>query len=103
MSKQRRDETELSVGAPFAPIIAAYGQERRCSSAQRAVLSLHFEGYHNKEIAAALQMAPATVHEHWRRIAAKVGCRGQSAVVADVYRYLATRFTFVIRPLELTD
>jgi len=79
----------------FGPVITAYAAERGCSPIQHAVLRLHFAGLHNKAIANALQVAPATIYEHWRRMALKAGCRTQSDVVADVYRYLATRFTIV--------
>lgn len=81
----------------FGPVITAYAAERGCSPIQRAVLGLHFAGFHNKAIAEALQIALATVYEHWRRMAIKAGCRCQSDVVADVYRYLAGRFTVVER------
>jgi DNA-binding CsgD family transcriptional regulator len=90
-------EAEPSQTDGFAPVIAAYAAERGCSPIQRAVLGLHFAGLHNKAIADALQVALATVYEHWRRMALKAGCRSQSDVVADVYRYLVARFTVVER------
>jgi DNA-binding NarL/FixJ family response regulator len=90
-------EAGPSQSTVFGPVIGAYAAERGCSPIQRAVLALHFAGLHNKAIADALQVALATVYEHWRRMALKAGCRSQSDVVADVYRYLAVRFTIVER------
>ena len=90
-------EAQPSLTNGLGPVIAAYAAERGCSPIQRVVLALHFAGFHNKAIADALQVARATVYEHWRRMALKAGCRSQSDVVADVYRYLAARFTVVGR------
>ena len=90
-------EAAPSQSTVFGPVIAAYAAERGCSPIQRAVLALHFAGLQNKAIADALQVALATVYEHWRRMALKAGCRSQSDVVADVYRCLAARFTVVER------
>jgi DNA-binding CsgD family transcriptional regulator len=76
----------------FGAAIDDYAKEHGLSSTQSAILRFHFAGRHTKEVADLLDVAPATVHEHWRRMARKLGCLTRGEVLANVYRFLAAHF-----------
>lgn len=69
--------------------IRFYAGARLLSRQQFEVLCLHVDGLHDKEIAVSLGKSQATVYEHWRRMAHKVGRATKSDVVADFHRFLS--------------
>lgn len=76
--------------------VGVFANQRSLSNQQTAVLRLHIEGLHDKEIAVTLGKAPATIYEHWRRMAHKLFGRTKSDVVAEFHRFLAQRGSFTL-------
>jgi DNA-binding NarL/FixJ family response regulator len=72
----------------FAGTIEAYVTARSLSAKQRAILRLYLAGSNDKAIAEDCGCSVATVYEHWRRMAKKVGGAQKADVVADFHRFL---------------
>jgi len=70
-------------------VITSYAGHRGISDQQLLVLKLYLEGKNDKEIAWACQCSTATVYEHWRRMAKKLGASLKHDVVADFHRFLS--------------
>jgi DNA-binding NarL/FixJ family response regulator len=76
-------------GDRLESLIDAYAGDRVLSKQQRMILSFYLEGHNDKEIAGRCGCSEATVYEHWRRIARKVGGASKGDAIADFHRYLA--------------
>ena len=72
----------------FATSIEAYVESRGLSTKQRAILRLYLAGSNDKQIAEDCGCSVATVYEHWRRMAKKVGGAQKGDVIADFHRFL---------------
>jgi DNA-binding NarL/FixJ family response regulator len=72
-------------------MLASYARARGFSEQQERILRRHLAGSKNKEIGPLCGCSEATVHEHWRRMARKIGGRYQEEVIADFHRYLGAR------------
>lgn len=72
----------------FSDTIEAYVRERNLSAKQRTILRLYLGGSNDKVIAEECACSVATVYEHWRRMAKKVGGTQKADVVADFHRFL---------------
>jgi DNA-binding NarL/FixJ family response regulator len=79
--------------AYFESMLASYARTRGLSDRQVTILRLHLGGTKNKEIGSLCGCSEATVHEHWRRMAKKIGGRYQEEVIADFHRFLGARPT----------
>jgi DNA-binding NarL/FixJ family response regulator len=78
-------------GTYFEKMLASYARTRGLSDRQERILRLHLGGTKNKEIGSLCGCAETTVHEHWRRMARKIGGRYQEEVLADFHRFLGAR------------
>ena len=77
--------------AEISPEGQADGDRRGLNHRQRAVLRLVFEGLHNTEIAARLEMSPSAVKNVLHQLFTKAGARNRSELVRvalDRYRNL---------------
>jgi DNA-binding NarL/FixJ family response regulator len=83
----RRGSAEAS---DFAVSIEAYMKVRSLSTKQRTILRLYLAGSNDKAIAEDCGCSVATVYEHWRRMAKKVGGAQKGDVIADFHRFLDT-------------
>jgi DNA-binding NarL/FixJ family response regulator len=83
----RRGTAEAS---DFAVSIEAYMKARSLSTKQRTILRLYLAGSNDKAIAEDCGCSVATVYEHWRRMAKKVGGAQKGDVIADFHRFLDT-------------
>ncbi|HEY3494496.1 MAG TPA: LuxR C-terminal-related transcriptional regulator [Polyangiaceae bacterium] len=72
----------------FSDTIEAYVSARNLSAKQRTILRLYLAGSNDKMIAEECGCSVATVYEHWRRMAKKVGGTQKADVVADFHRFL---------------
>jgi DNA-binding NarL/FixJ family response regulator len=72
-------------------LVEAYSSERSLSRQQRVILGLHLTGNNDKEIASSCSCSEATVYEHWRRMARKVGGMHKACVITDFHRFLDGR------------
>jgi DNA-binding CsgD family transcriptional regulator len=70
-------------------VITSYAGRRGISDQQLMILKLYLEGKNDKEIALLCQCSTATVYEHWRRMAKKLGASLKHDVVADFHRFLS--------------
>jgi DNA-binding NarL/FixJ family response regulator len=75
-------------GSDFAGSIEAYIKARNLSTKQRTILRLYLAGSNDKAIAEDCGCSVATVYEHWRRMAKKVGGAQKGDVIADFHRFL---------------
>jgi DNA-binding NarL/FixJ family response regulator len=69
-------------------IFGTFCTRRALSVQQQRVLDLYLKGKCDKEIAEICRCAEATIHEHWRRMARKVGGTLKSDVIGDFHRFL---------------
>jgi DNA-binding NarL/FixJ family response regulator len=82
-------------GTAFAPgerlksLVDAYAADRMLSKQQRMILRFYLDGRNDKAIAEHCSCSEATVYEHWRRMAKKVGGAHKGDVIADFHRFLA--------------
>ena len=77
-------------GARLASLVDAYAAERVLSKQQHTILRLYLDGHNDKEIALRCGCSEATVYEHWRRMARKVGGMHKGDAIADFHRFLAS-------------
>ena len=75
----------------FEKMLASYARSRGFSDQQEKILRHHLAGTKNKEIASLCGCSEGTVHEHWRRMAKKIGGRYQDEVIGDFHRYLGAQ------------
>jgi DNA-binding CsgD family transcriptional regulator len=54
------------------------------------ILRFYLDGRNDKEIAGLCGCSEATVYEHWRRMAKKVGGSQKGDAIADFHRFLAS-------------
>jgi DNA-binding CsgD family transcriptional regulator len=87
-SASSADGHQPNAGPSFDSLVAAYATRRRLSKQQALILDLYLNGKTDKEIAELCSCSGATVYEHWRRMAKKLGGRQKSDVIADFHRYL---------------
>jgi DNA-binding NarL/FixJ family response regulator len=76
------------LGAGREVLVNAYAVNRVLSKQQRIVLRLYLDGRNDKEIAKLCGCSEATVYEHWRRMAKKVGGSNKGDAIADFHRFL---------------
>jgi DNA-binding NarL/FixJ family response regulator len=76
-------------GIRLEALITAYATNRVLSKQQRTILRHYLDGHNDKEIARLCGCAEATVYEHWRRMARKVGGANKGDAIADFHRFLA--------------
>jgi DNA-binding CsgD family transcriptional regulator len=69
-------------------VFTSYVADRVLSDNQQRILRLYLNGANDKEIASSCGCSEATVYEHWRRMAKKVGGFHKCDVIADFHRYL---------------
>jgi DNA-binding NarL/FixJ family response regulator len=83
----------LAAGAPqgalLESLVNAYAADRVLSKQQRMILRSYLDGRNDKEIARLCGCAEATVYEHWRRMAKKVGGAHKGDAIGDFHRFLA--------------
>jgi DNA-binding CsgD family transcriptional regulator len=60
------------------------------SKQQRMILRYYLDGRNDKAIAELCGCSEATVYEHWRRMARKVGGAQKGDAIADFHRFLAS-------------
>lgn len=77
-------------GARLEALIDAYTSDRVLSNQQQTILRHYLEGRNDKEIAELCGCSAATVYEHWRRMARKVGGAHKGDAIADFHRFLAS-------------
>ena len=80
----RRDGERSLLDAMLEEYFAHY----RLSAQQKRVLRFYLRGACDKEIAASLGCAPATVIEHWRRIVEKTACAYKAGIVGNLIAFL---------------
>jgi DNA-binding CsgD family transcriptional regulator len=76
--------TTVTGGAPTRRV-AAVGRAWKLTDRQAEVFGLLSGGRSNKEIAAALRVAPATVERHVTSILAKAGCTRRAELIARLW------------------
>lgn len=77
-------------GAHLESIFSRYATERLLSEQQRRILRMYLSGKNDKEIARTFQCSEATIYEHWRRMAKKVGGSHKGDVITDFHRFLGS-------------
>jgi DNA-binding NarL/FixJ family response regulator len=86
----------VGTGSAHAPgerlksLVDAYAAERMLSKQQRMILRFYLDGRNDKAIAELCRCSEATVYEHWRRMAKKVGGAHKGDAIADFHRFLAS-------------
>jgi DNA-binding CsgD family transcriptional regulator len=75
-------------GATLASLVSTYALQRAFSPQQVKVLRLYLTGKNDKEIAELCACSPATIYEHWQRMAKKGGAQHKADVIADFHRFL---------------
>jgi DNA-binding CsgD family transcriptional regulator len=75
-------------GATLASLVSTYALQRAYSPQQERVFRLYLDGKNDKEIAELCACSPATVYEHWRRMAKKGGALNKTDVITDFHRFL---------------
>ena len=88
MIRRPRSPTEEGHGATLASLVSTYSSRLSFSPQQEKVLRLYLDGKNDKEIAELCACSPATVYEHWRRMAKKGGTLHKTDVIADFHRFL---------------
>jgi DNA-binding NarL/FixJ family response regulator len=76
-------------GALLESLLHAYSVNRVLSKQQRMILRFYLDGRNDKEIARLCGCSEATVYEHWRRMAKKVGGAHKGDAIGDFHRFLA--------------
>jgi DNA-binding CsgD family transcriptional regulator len=89
-STQRPQKLSNAGGGLLESAVASYAAHRGIHGQQLTVLKLYLGGKNDKEIAEMCGCSTATIYEHWRRMAKKLGASLKSDVVADFHRFLAT-------------
>lgn len=77
-------------GERMESLISTYATDRVLSGQQRMILRFYLDGRNDKEIAVLCGCSEATVYEHWRRMAKKVGGSQKGDAIADFHRFLAS-------------
>ena len=77
-------------GERLESLVNTYAADRVLSKQQQLILRSYLEGRNDKEIAAQQGCSEATVYEHWRRMARKVGGASKGDAIADFHRFLAS-------------
>jgi DNA-binding NarL/FixJ family response regulator len=77
-------------GARLATMVTEYAADRVLSKQQLTILRFYLDGRNDKEIAQLCGCSEATVYEHWRRMARKVGGAHKGDAIADFHRFLAS-------------
>lgn len=77
-------------GEGLKSLVDAYAADRMLSKQQRMILRFYLDGRNDKAIAEQAGCSEATVYEHWRRMARKVGGAHKGDVIADFHRFLAS-------------
>ncbi len=77
-------------GERLKSLVDAYATERMLSKQQRMILQFYLDGRNDKAIAELCGCSEATVYEHWRRMARKVGGAHKGDAIADFHRFLAS-------------
>lgn len=85
----RAQGSGVTPGIRLESVIDAYATDRVLSKQQRTILRLYLGGHNDKEIAGLCNCSEATVYEHWRRMARKVGGANKGDAIADFHRFLA--------------
>ena len=75
-------------GERLEVLVNTYAADRVLSKQQRLVLRHYLDGRNDKEIAQLCGCSEATVYEHWRRMAKKVGGSNKGDAIADFHRFL---------------
>lgn len=75
-------------GVRLELLVNVYATERVLSKQQRTILRFYLDGRNDKEIAQLCGCTEATVYEHWRRMAKKVGGANKGDAIADFHRFL---------------
>jgi len=75
-------------GVTLASLVSTYALQRAFSPQQVKVLRLYLAGKNDKEIAELCACSPATIYEHWQRMAKKGGAQHKADVIADFHRFL---------------
>jgi DNA-binding NarL/FixJ family response regulator len=76
-------------GVLLESLINVYAVNRVLSKQQRLILRCYLGGRNDKEIAEMCGCSEATVYEHWRRMAKKVGGAHKGDAISDFHRFLA--------------
>ena len=82
--------TAHAPGERLKSLVDAYAGDRMLSKQQRMILRSYLDGRNDKAIAELCGCPEATVYEHWRRMARKVGGAHKGDAIADFHRYLAS-------------
>jgi DNA-binding NarL/FixJ family response regulator len=80
----------LAPGERLKSLVDAYATDRMLSKQQRMILRYYLDGRNDKAIAELCGCSEATVYEHWRRMARKVGGAQKGDAIADFHRFLAS-------------
>jgi DNA-binding NarL/FixJ family response regulator len=81
---------QRGTGERLESLVDAYAADRVLSKQQRMILRFYLDGRNDKQIAGLCGCSEATVYEHWRRMARKVGGAQKGEAIADFHRYLAS-------------
>ncbi len=76
-------------GERLKSLVDIYAAERMLSKQQQMILRFYLDGRNDKAIAELCGCSEATVYEHWRRMARKVGGAHKGDAIADFHRFLA--------------
>jgi len=82
--------TAHAPGERLKSLVDTYAADRMLSKQQRMILKFYLDGRNDKAIAELCGCSEATVYEHWRRMARKVGGAHKGDAIADFHRYLAS-------------
>jgi DNA-binding NarL/FixJ family response regulator len=82
--------TARAPGERLKSLVDAYAADRMLSKQQQMILRFYLDGRNDKAIAELCGCSEATVYEHWRRMARKVGGAHKGDAIADFHRYLAS-------------
>jgi DNA-binding NarL/FixJ family response regulator len=77
-------------GERLKSLVDTYAADRLLSKQQRMILRFYLDGRNDKLIAEQCGCSEATVYEHWRRMARKVGGAHKGDVIGDFHRFLAS-------------
>lgn len=80
----------VAPGERLKSLVDAYAADRMLSKQQRMILRYYLDGRNDKAIAELCGCSEATVYEHWRRMAKKVGGAQKGDAIADFHRFLAS-------------
>jgi DNA-binding NarL/FixJ family response regulator len=84
--------TTVAAAEPsFGSVVEAYASRRKFSKQQVLILDLYLNGHSDKEIAEMCGCSSATVYEHWRRMAKKIGGSQKQDIISNFHRHLRRR------------